>query len=203
MRHLGCLILALVIVGLGVSRSPAIETATFGAEPSPRVAEGKERQAFHYRLRRRETVEDGIRIFNKTRGRVVLTLYGVDARRQSNGSVSIGLQRGGIQVGSWIHLEDNDLSLDPRSEEVVRFSLRAPGSFPAGKKEYIGAIAIEPVPDPSQPGVAVVQRLAVAVYVEPRAGLADIVANPLAWAAFALLIAVVALFVRRLERRPR
>ncbi len=79
------------------------------------------------------------------------------------------------------------------------FVVQAPDGFPE-KKQYMAAIAVEPARDRAKRGVAVVQRLATVVYVEPTSALEEIASNPLFWIALILLL-LVTIFLARVRRK--
>jgi hypothetical protein len=170
----------------------AIETATFGSEPFPLTVGGSHRASFSVDLPAGGTHDDAVRIFNKSDQAIELEVYATDARRKGD-SISPGSAPGGTEVGRWITFEDSIISLGPRASTVVPFTMRGPAEYPEGRKEFVGAILVEPVVRQGNE-VAVVERLATAVYVTPKGGIAArIVKSPLTWVALALLLLVTVL----------
>lgn len=197
-RLLG-LIKFVLLLGIFAGDAWAVETRTFGMEPSPAVIDGKHRQAFDYELGPRDKRRDAVKVFNKTRKPLTLAVYPVNATRKPDGSIGVGLQQGRRGPATWIRMDREEVRLPPKQAAKVGFVVQAPESFPE-KKQYLAAIAVEPAHDRAKHGVAVVQRLATVVYVEPTSALDEIASNPLFWIALILLL-VVGIFLARVRRR--
>lgn len=186
--------LAVSVLLLTILAAPAwgLESATFGMEPHPAIVGGNPRQAFHVELRAGGEKRDQLKLFNKTDRPLTLRIYAAEAVEGADGAISVGMEPSSSGPASWLRLDRETIKLGPKQSTTVGFSVRAPRQFPAGD-EFIAALAVEPARDPSEPGVAVIQRLATVVWVRPTTALAEIAGNPLVWVALALLIAAAVL----------
>jgi len=182
-------------LGLAVPAG-AIETVVFGIEPWPTVVDGQRRQSLHEAVPPGGSKTDAVRLWNKTKRPVTLAVKAVAARREADGSVSLG---GDPTPASWVEVEPSEVTVPAGGQRVVEFTIRAPRDLPETTSTF--ALLAEPVVGrDEQP--AVLQRLALMAYVRPGEGsssVADAALGALPWVAGALLVLVLAglLVVRR------
>lgn len=190
MRRAALLVASVVVVwlGCGLHAAQAIETATFGLTP----AGGAGRTALHESVRPAHGVVDGVRLFNKTTTPVTVHLT-VEPASIVNGEVRLG-QDGG--AAAWVKVGQSTVTLPARGDVVVPVNVAAPRTMPGGTST--AAVVAEAQSN----GAAVVQRVALMVYVKTpphsplKAGLGWV-----AWIAAVLLGAVVVYAVSGRGRR--
>lgn len=184
-------LLLLVIGGLLWATVPAvnaIETASFGLAP----AGGQTRTALHEDVAPGGTSRDAVRVWNKTSAPLTLTVSVQRASLDPDGKVELGGTGG---AASWVRVERTELSLGPRESVDVGVVVDAPREMPGGTST--AAIVVAPAASTSAES-AVVQRVALMVYVQAPSGSGLRAALPwFAWAAVALLVVVASLVLRR------
>ncbi|HEV7888618.1 MAG TPA: hypothetical protein VGO92_13755 [Acidimicrobiales bacterium] len=171
----------------GAGPADAIETASFGLGPS---GDGR-RTALHEQVRPGKHVDDGVRLWNKTGEPVTVSLTVQGASIAPDGTVSLGGNGG---AAKWVHLGRSSVTLAAHASTVVPVKVSAPRTLPAGTTT--AAVVAEPVL-PGAKDAAVVQRVALMVYVGAPAG-APLTARlgRVVWTAAGLL-ALVLLFALR------
>lgn len=182
---------ALAVAGvawLGLpTAAAAIETATFGIEPAPVVVDGERRQSLHEEVPPGGSTTDAVRLWNKTGRPLTLSLKAVAAQRAADGSASLG---GDPTPPGWVDVEQSRVTVPARGQRVVRFTIRAPRDLPEATSTF--ALLTEPVAERGEEP-AVLQRLALMVYVRPGEGPASVAETALGllpWVAAALLVLV-------------
>jgi hypothetical protein len=174
---------ALIVAAVGAalwSAAPAqaIETSTFGAEPSPKTTSKGARTSYRIALEPNGASDDALRVWNKTDQPLTLKLSAISASVDAAGKVALG---GSAGTASWFSFEPEQVELGPKASSVVRFSVRAPRSLDGS--DVAAAITVEPVASQGA-GVAVVERLATMVYVSTTAGGAS---GGIGWKLYALI----------------
>lgn len=107
--------------------------------------------------------EDRVRVLNVGSDEATIDLYPADAVPALNGGFGFTAQgQPTHDVGAWIHLAAERLTLPGRSSTVVPFRLVVPAG--AGGGEHVGGIVAEPVTPGSSGGVQTKTRFAMAVY---------------------------------------
>lgn len=160
-------------------RARGVETETFRFDPSPLEVHGEDRRTFRYDLVAGNDVTDAVRLTNKTDDVRSFRVYAADAEERDGAVVVEPFGASDDAVGSWITVERQDVTLLPRSSEVVRFNIRRPKDQHAAG---LGAIVAEEIRDhEAGAGFEVVYRLAITVHLsgdatglavtEPRLGL--------------------------------
>lgn len=184
-------LLLLVIGGLlwaTVPAANAIETASFGLAP----AGGRTRTALHEDVAPGGRSRDAVRVWNKTNEPLTLTVSVQRASLDADGKVELG---GAGGAAAWVRVERTELSLGPRESVEVGVLVHAPRELPDGTST--AAIVVAPAASSSAES-AVVQRVALMVYVQAPEGSGLRAALPwFAWAALALLGVVASLVLRR------
>ncbi len=174
---------ALIVAAVGAalwSAAPAqaIETSTFGVEPSPKTTSKGARTSYRIALEPNGASDDALRVWNKTDQPLTLKLSAISASVDAAGKVALG---GSAGTASWFSFEPEQVELGPKASSVVRFSVRAPRSLDGS--DVAAAITVEPVASQGA-GVAVVERLATMVYVSTTAGGAS---GGIGWKLYALI----------------
>jgi hypothetical protein len=196
LRRLGLAVVGLLLL-LATAPAPsahAIETATFGLAPV-----GMERTALHVSVRPGRHVEDGVRVWNKSSEPITLTLSVQGARIDADGKVVLGGNGGAT---SWVQVRRSTVTLPPNEFAAVGVGITAPRNMPRG--EATAAVVAEPAGGAGARDVAVLQRVALMVYVKPPAGSGLRAAlGWIGWLAVALVVVAGGLWLRRAYRsRP-
>jgi len=141
----------------------AAETQNFGIDPHPLVVQGKSRRAYDLGVSAGTAVRDAVRVYNKTRKTIRLSVFGADAERSADGTVGVqtlGADMNG--VGGWIRLDKQEVTLKPGGSEIIEFFV----ARPKGAGPGLGAIvAQETAPASQQGSIDLVQRIALLVQV--------------------------------------
>lgn len=121
----------------------AVEYGGVGGRPAnPRNDNDRTKSIFIYTIEPGETKSDGVRVFNNTDKKRTLAIQAVDAVLASGGAFSCAQQAEQRKdVGAWIKLKTNQVSLDAGKSAVVPFTITAPGGAEVG--EHDGCITIQ------------------------------------------------------------
>lgn len=153
----------LVAAFLAHPAARAAETETFGFQPHPNEIAGETRRGFRLAIAPGAAVRDSVLAFNKTDETLELRIYGADTQRDQAGTVSVApfgaASRG---VGSWIRIDEPEVTLGPREQAVIDFSV----ARPEDADDATGAIVAEELPEEdSDGGLQLVTRVALLVEV--------------------------------------
>lgn len=144
--------LTALVATLGVLTVPAhaIESFGIGAVPAnPRADNPRTKSIFVYDTPPEKVITDGVRVVNNSKTKRTIKVYAVDSARSSDGAFACAQAADPKQeVGKWIALEKQEVTLQPGQNEVVPFTLKVPAKVDVG--EHNGCIAIEEAQNPSQ-----------------------------------------------------
>jgi hypothetical protein len=122
---------------------------------------------FVYALSPNQTANDGIKVVNNSDETKTLTVYAVDSQPSSDGAFACAQQADAQkEVGKWLSLSKTRVTLEPKTNETVNFSVTVPAHADVG--EHNGCIAIQDVSagtQQSQNGIALSFRSALRVAV--------------------------------------
>lgn len=135
-----------------VSSAGAIQYGDVGGKPAnPRANNSRSEAIFIHSIDPGETVKDGIKVFNNTDSKKDIAVYAVDSILASDGSLACAQQiETPKDVGKWIKLATNKLTLGPRQDKVVQFTITPPVGADVG--EHNGCITIQDVSRPPVKG---------------------------------------------------
>lgn len=177
-RRVAAALAAVAAFGLtmaGAGPAHAIETRQFGLEPSPRVAGGVNRSSITVTAKAGATHHDAIRVWNKTSRPVTLIISAAPATREDDGSVHLG---GASEPPGWVSIKNTAVTLAGKADAVVPVAVRIPRS---ARADTALALVVRPEAAPgSEP--AVLERVAMMVYIEPS-GVAAPAAGAPGWLA--------------------
>ena len=149
--------------------SRAIEIEGIGAEPAYPDPEIEHSDLyFIYNLDREETKKDGIKIFNISDKSIKVKLYPVDAVVTMRGIFNPLLENAPRKdIGSWIELSVTKVTLEPKEERIIPFTITIPENAKVG--DHLGALVVEKDEPPRIEKTETVtkkikQRLAIRVY---------------------------------------
>lgn len=167
MRRLYLLVTVMATILLGVPAiASAVDYGGIGGRPAhPQADNPRTQSIFIYELEPGHHVTDGVQVFNSTQQVQEVSVYAVDSVLSSDGAFACAQQvEAKKDVGAWILLEQNAVSLAPNSSLVVPFTVTVPEN--AGVGEHDGCIAIQSANDTSAAssgGVALSFRSAIRV----------------------------------------
>lgn len=151
---------ALLVVALP-DVATAVETPTFRLTPHPLEIQGSERRTFSFDLQSGTAVSDSVMIYNRSDRARTFRVFGADAHPDADGGTSISSFGAARAVGSWIDVEATEVTLLPRTHEIVDFTLSRPANVEASG---MGAVVAEEILDPNgDGGIEVVYRLAILI----------------------------------------
>lgn len=148
MRRLYLLVAVLATILLGVpAMVSAVDYGGIGGRPAhPQPGNPRTESIFIYQLEPGHHITDGVLVFNSTQQVQDISVYAVDSVLSSDGAFACAQQvEAKKDVGSWITLEQNTVSLAPNSSLEVPFAVAVPDS--AGVGEHDGCIAIQSAAD--------------------------------------------------------
>ncbi len=159
------------VVALSVADTPrasALSTGSMGglpAYPDPGIQYSD--AWFIYGLDVGESREDTLRVSNPSDESRTLKLYAVDSVATGDGNFSLQSEDNPrVGVGDWIKLEQTLITLRPKEERDIRFTIAIPDTAAVG--EHSGGIIIQereaPEAGAGQAGASIVTRLGVRVY---------------------------------------
>lgn len=147
MRRLLSALSAVLMAGLVVlsASASAINYGGVGAQPAnPQPNNPRTQSIFIYQLKAGQQASDGIKILNNTKQAQVVSIEAVDSELASGGAFTCE-QSGASKtdVGSWISLHSNSVTLSPNSSQVVPFTVTVPNSKSIGVGEHDGCITVQ------------------------------------------------------------
>jgi hypothetical protein len=139
-------VLAVAIALAVFSLSPvasAVEYGGVGGTPAnPRADNPRSKSIFVYTLKSGQPQSDGIKIYNNTQEKRTISVNAVDSVLASGGAFSCAQQADPrVDVGKWIQLKSNQITLDPHTNQTVPFTVTPPEN--AGAGEHDGCITIQ------------------------------------------------------------
>jgi len=145
MKKFFSLTVALLSVGvlLMSSSAAAVEYGGVGGQPAhPRADNPRTKSIFIHELKAGESAQDGVRIYNNTPTKRTISVYPVDAVLASGGTFSCAQKvEPRKDVGSWIKLESDSVTLEANGTVEIPFTITAPAKADVG--EHNGCIAME------------------------------------------------------------
>ena len=145
----------LIIASLALSlASPAfaVEYGGIGGRPAnPQPNNPRTDSIFVFTIKPGETLHDAVRVINNSNDTKTLAVYAADSEVSSGGAFACKqLSEPKTDVGSWITLEKNQVTLASMTNEVVPFTITAPKNADVG--EHNGCILIQEANKAPVPG---------------------------------------------------
>lgn len=121
----------------------AAESGGIGGKPAnPRADNPRSQSIFVFTLKPGESVQDSLEVFNNTETEKSIDIYATDSIVSSGGAFACAQAADPVKnVGGWINLEKQAVTLAPASSEKVAFSVNVPNYAEPG--EHNGCIAIQ------------------------------------------------------------
>jgi hypothetical protein len=136
--------LTLVLLVLAApSVASAAEYGGIGGRPAyPRADNSRTKSIFIYQLKSGQTATDGVRVYNNTAKQQTISVYAVDSALSSGGGFACRQAADPREdVGSWLKLRTNTVTLPANGSQVVPFTVTVPAHADAG--EHDGCIALQ------------------------------------------------------------
>lgn len=118
-----------------------------------------------------ETVKGSVTIQSAASKPITVKIYAVDGAKTDAGSfAALTIDKEQKTIGKWTTVETTNLTLEPKKEQVVNYTVKMPADIPPGV--YTGAIAVENAEGQSssvgqgQTGAIVKTRVILPLYVE-------------------------------------
>lgn len=118
---------------------------------------------FIYNLLPGEKKEDAFIVSNTSEETLSAEIYPVDGTTTGDGSFAL-LEKGSDrkEIGTWVKLAKNKVTLSPGEEEKIFFTITIPGGTAVG--DHLGGIVLENLAVTKGKGVNVVTRVGVRIY---------------------------------------
>ncbi len=144
------LAIVLALAGPQIGRAAAIETSGIGALPAhPRLDNPRTKSIFVYDVAGADVITDGIKVVNNTDTTKTLAVYPVDSQTSSDGAFACAQKVDPRkEVGNWIKLAQNQVTLQANSVQVIPFTITVPSNVKAG--EHNGCIVVQDADPPTK-----------------------------------------------------
>lgn len=121
----------------------AAESGGIGGKPAnPRADNPRTQSIFVYTLTPNQSATDAVEVYNNTDTVKNISVYATDSVVSSGGAFACAQAADPVKdVGGWIKLDKNTLTLQPNTNEKVGFTVTAPAYAEPG--EHNGCIAIQ------------------------------------------------------------
>jgi hypothetical protein len=153
-----------LIVLLFASTSSALTSGSFSASPG---SGGK--TWFVYDLKPGQSISDSIVITNSQNVSQTFYVYASDLVNGTDGGFAIKQRKEPMMdIGTWIKLTKNEVTLAPKSSQTIPFKLTVPNDSKLDAGEHAGGIAVEGKEGEKsvgQQGIIMHKRIGVRVYV--------------------------------------
>lgn len=142
-------LLGTVLLG---SSAYAVERAGIGGRPAnPDPDNPRTESIFIHEVEQAESIEDAVRVINNTAETKEVLVYAVDAVSSTGGAFACAqLAQESEGVGSWLELEQTEVTLAPQSSTDIPFVLTVPENASPG--EHNGCIVIQEKTEPAEVG---------------------------------------------------
>ena len=139
--------LVLMLLAYAVLLQPnavlAVSAGGIGATPSPDSSESRIKGSwFVYEVDPGTTIEDTVRVINSSSNELKINLEGLDAFSTQDGSFALTDDESRNQdIGKWITLAEKKLTLPPKSQMDIKFTVQVPVDAEVG--DHIGGITVQ------------------------------------------------------------
>ncbi len=121
----------------------AIDNGGIGGKPAyPKADNPRSTSIFVHETKPGETVEDGVQVINNTEKTKRVLVYAVDSQISSGGAFACAQAVDKpISVGSWITLDEKEVTLAAGEKQIVGFTIAVPANASPG--EHNGCIVMQ------------------------------------------------------------
>lgn len=132
----------------------AIEFSGTGGKPAfPREENPRTDSIFVHIMKPGETVEEGIRAINNSDVIQTLLVYATDTSPASAGGFACKqLAEPKENVGTWINLKQTEITLEPKTNRVIPFTITVPENYDVGEHDACIAIQTKAAPSKGEEG---------------------------------------------------
>lgn len=167
MRVLG--VMSFMVVGgilLAGAPAMAIEQGGIGGRPAhPQSDNPRSQSIFVHTLKPGEQTRDGVEVINNAPETKRILVYSVDSQTSSGGAFACAQAADKpLSVGTWIKLDQKEITLAPTAKQVIDFTIKAPKNVTPG--EHNGCIVIQDTQQQAAPnsnGIVLSLRSAIRV----------------------------------------
>ncbi len=163
-----CLVIFICTIFLFVQNARALVEGSLGALPSHFDPNNpKTKSWFIYELKPEETKEDSITVVNNTENPIEVKVYAVDATTTSDGGFALlNENQRQTDVGSWVQVSKDIISVKPRDRVEVPFTITIPKYATVG--DHGGGIIVQEVKQAAGPSggmsLNIVSRVGTRIY---------------------------------------
>lgn len=159
----------LLIITL-IALSGAISIFNFTASAQYAVYNSKD-QKNAFSAKAGDTINSSVTIQSASSQKITLKIYAVDGTKTDAGSfAALTSDKEQKTIGKWTTIDTTNLTLEPKAEQVIKYTIKIPADIPPGV--YTGAIAVENAEGQSgavgqgQTGAIIKTRVILPVYIE-------------------------------------
>jgi hypothetical protein len=150
------------LIGFAAERAQAAGSVTWAAAPA-NTAVGKDRAHFTYSLAPGTSVADAIAVVNRSETTIKLRVYASDAFSTASGGIDLlPADKKPTDVGSWIKMKSQLVTLKPQQSAVVPFTLLIPATATPG--DHSGGVVTSLVTGAANGAVQLDRRLGSRIY---------------------------------------
>lgn len=121
----------------------AVEQGGLGGKPAhPKSDNSRSQSIFVHALDPGKQARDGVEVINNSADVKEVLVYAVDSQISSGGAFACAqMADKPISVGTWVTMDKTQLTLEPRSKQVIDFTIKVPKDAAPG--EHNGCIVIQ------------------------------------------------------------
>lgn len=144
-HRIGLTLAALLVVFMSAQTTVLAGSADVGIKPAyPIEGNTRSQSIFIMTLEPEESGKNGIRLINSGEEAHTVQIYPVDGSASADGSFSCRqASEDRNEVGSWVQLDTQELTIEPDAQEVVDFTVTVPKDASPG--EHNGCIAVQDI----------------------------------------------------------
>jgi hypothetical protein len=150
------------LLGFEAQRAQAADSVTWAAAPAD-TSVGKDRAHFAYSLAPGTSVTDAIAVVNRSETSIKLRVYASDAFSTPTGGIDLlPAAKKPTDVGAWITMKTQIITLKPQQSAVVPFTLAVPATATPG--DHSGGVVTSLITGTNNTAVQLDRRLGSRVY---------------------------------------
>lgn len=147
-----CLITTGLLFFYHYQPASAIEYGGFGGRPAfPDPNIPRSQSIFIHTIKPQESIQEGVRVINNSNSKMTFLVYATDDTPSTDGGYACKqYAEKNTNVGNWIKLKTNEITLQPATNEIVPFTITIPQDVDVG--EHNGCIIIQEKKEVSKKG---------------------------------------------------
>lgn len=137
------LLLALGVLPVAAQDQSSVGAGGIGGRPAyPRDDNERSKSIFIHTVEAGDAVDDGVKVINNSEESKTIAVYATDSVRSSDGAFACAqMVEPKNEVGSWIALEKEEVTLEPSESEIIPFTIAVPTNADVG--EHNGCIVMQ------------------------------------------------------------